>query len=246
MLGVIGGTGLNDPLFLQEVHLQQVSTPYEPQSVGILRGLCQGREVAFLPRHGRGHKIPPHRINYRANLWALHSIGVTELIGINAVGGIHPELGPGVLAVPDQIIDYSWGREHTFFDEGLEQVTHIDFTRPYDETLRQGLIQACADMPAPVLAQGVYGCTQGPRLESAAEIRRLQRDGCDMVGMTGMPEAALARELGLAYACLALSVNWAAGISEEEITMEAIARVLDSGMSTVLGILRQTIQERAA
>ena len=242
MLGVIGGTGLNDPDFLQEVHLQQVNTPYEPQSVTILRGVCQGREVAFLPRHGRGHKIPTHRINYRANLWALHSIGVTELIGVNAVGGIHPELGPGVLAVPDQIIDYSWGREHTFFDEGLEQVTHIDFTRPYDEALRQSLIQACGD--APVLARGVYACTQGPRLESAAEILRLQRDGGDMVGMTGMPEAALARELGLAYACLALSVNWAAGIREEEITMEAIARVLDSGMSTILGILQQTIQHR--
>lgn len=239
MLGVIGGTGFNDPHFLQEVQMQQVATPYDPQSVQIMRGAVHGRPVAFLPRHGRGHKIPPHRINYRANLWALHAIGVTGVIGVNAVGGLHPELGPGALAVPDQIIDYSWGREHTFFADGLEQVTHIDFTHPYDEALRQCLIRACGQ--APVLPGGVYACTQGPRLETAAEIRRLQRDGCDMVGMTGMPEAALARELGLAYACLALSVNWAAGISDDEITMEAIGRVLDSGMSTIAAIVQRTL-----
>lgn len=240
MLGVIGGTGLNEPHFLMDLQLQQVSTPYDQQSVQILLGTCDGKAVAFLPRHGRGHKIPPHRINYRANLWALRSIGVTALIGVNAVGGMHPELGPGRLAVPQQIIDYSWGREHTFFSDGLEEVTHIEFTQPYDEALRQLLLRAAAELP--VWPQGVYACTQGPRLESAAEIARLQRDGCDMVGMTGMPEAALARELNMAYACLALSVNWGAGISDEPITMEAIGKVLDSGMVGVVELLRRSIQ----
>lgn len=239
MIGVIGGTGLSEPKFLSDVQKQQVSTPYDQQKVQILTGSLQGKPVAFLARHGRGHKVPPHRVNYRANLWALHSIGVRAVIGVNAVGGIHPETGPGKLAVPDQIIDYSWGREHTYFDDGLDAVTHIDFTHPYDAPLRQLLIDAAQGRA--LWPQGVYGCTQGPRLESGAEVQRLLRDGCDMVGMTGMPEAALARELGLAYACLALSVNWAAGLSDELITMDAIGQVLNTGMTDVLDVLQKAI-----
>ena len=239
MIGVIGGTGLSEPKFLSDVQKQQVSTPYDQQKVQILTGSLQGKTVAFLPRHGRGHKVPPHRVNYRANLWALHSIGVRAVIGVNAVGGIHPETGPGKLAVPDQIIDYSWGREHTYFADGLDTVTHIDFTHPYDAQLRQLLIDAAQGRA--LWPQGVYGCTQGPRLESGAEVQRLLRDGCDMVGMTGMPEAALARELGLAYACLALSVNWAAGLSDELITMDAIGQVLNTGMTDVLDVLQKAI-----
>tara|TARA_R110002049_G_scaffold124112_1_gene279439 strand:- start:421 stop:1152 length:732 start_codon:yes stop_codon:yes gene_type:complete len=239
MIGVIGGTGLSEPKFLSDVQKQQVSTPYDQQKVQILTGSLQGKTVAFLPRHGRGHKVPPHRVNYRANLWALHSIGVRAVIGVNAVGGIHPETGPGKLAVPDQIIDYSWGREHTYFADGLDAVTHIDFTHPYDAQLRQLLIDAAQGRA--LWPQGVYGCTQGPRLESGAEVQRLLRDGCDMVGMTGMPEAALARELGLAYACLALSVNWAAGLSDELITMDAIGQVLNTGMTDVLDVLQKAI-----
>lgn len=239
MIGVIGGTGLSEPKFLSDVQKQQVSTPYDQQKVQILTGSLQGKTVAFLARHGRGHKVPPHRVSYRANLWALHSIGVRAVIGVNAVGGIHPETGPGKLAVPDQIIDYSWGREHTYFADGLDAVTHIDFTHPYDAQLRQLLIDAAQGRA--LWPQGVYGCTQGPRLESGAEVQRLLRDGCDMVGMTGMPEAALARELGLAYACLALSVNWAAGLSDELITMDAIGQVLSTGMTDVLDVLQKAI-----
>lgn len=239
MIGVIGGTGLSEPKFLSDVQMQQVATPYDQQDIQILTGLVQGKAVAFVPRHGRGHKVPPHRVNYRANLWALHAIGVRAVIGVNAVGGIHPETGPGRLAVPDQIIDYSWGREHTFFADGLDSVTHIDFSHPYDAHLRQLLIAAAQGQA--LWPQGVYGCTQGPRLESGAEVQRLLRDGCDMVGMTGMPEAALARELGLAYACLALSVNWAAGLSDELITMDAIERVLSTGMTDVLDVLQKVI-----
>lgn len=239
MIGVIGGTGLSEPKFLNDVQFRQVATPYDEQTVQVLIGSLQGKTVAFLPRHGRDHKVPPHRINYRANLWALHAIGVSAVIGVNAVGGIHAETGPGRLAVPDQIIDYTWGREHTFFADGLEAVTHIDFSHPYDAALRQILIDAAQGRD--LWPQGVYGCTQGPRLESGAEIQRLLRDGCDMVGMTGMPEAALARELGVAYACLAVSVNWAAGLSDELITMEAIGRVLNTGMIEVLDVLQKAI-----
>jgi len=254
MIGVIGGTGLSDPALLgaavQQGEQQSVQTPFAEQPVEVFilswNGAGAGADVAFLPRHGRGHKVPPHRINYRANLWALHKLGVREVVGVNAVGGIHPETGPGRIAIPRQIIDYSWGREHTFFDgatrttdatPGFAAIGHIDFTEPYSEALRQRLIRYAA--PLPVWADGVYGCTQGPRLESAAEVARLRRDGCDMVGMTGMPEAALARELEMEYACIALSVNWAAGLSDELITMESIGRVLEGGMAAVLGILQR-------
>lgn len=244
MIAVIGGTGLAEPRFLKELHLRQVSTSYDQQAVHVLIGSLNGQEVAFLPRHGRGHKVPPHKINYRANLWALHSLGVRAVIGVNAVGGIHSETGPGRLAVPSQIIDYTWGREHTFFAGGLDAVTHIDFTHPYDAQLRALLIDNADGQT--IWPEGVYGCTQGPRLESAAEVQRLHRDGCNMIGMTGMPEAALARELGIAYACLALSVNWAAGLSEELITMDAIEKVLSTGMEEVIALLCKAIPQYKA
>ncbi len=239
MIGVIGGTGLTEPVFLQNVKSLAVSTPFSPTPVDVTTGLVGSHPVAFIARHGRGHKVPPHRVNYRANLWALRQAGVSAVIGVNAVGGIHARTAPGALAVPQQIIDYTWGREHTYFADGLDAVTHVDFTHPYDEGLRQLLLRSAGDFD--VWDGGVYACTQGPRLESAAEVRRLQRDGCDMIGMTGMPEAALARELNLPYACLALSVNWAAGLTDEAISMEAIGRVLETGMATALSVLERSI-----
>ncbi len=244
MIGVIGGTGLTEPVFLQNVRILSVSTPWAQTPVEVTTGTVGSHPVAFIARHGRGHKVPPHRVNYRANLWALRQAGVSEVIGVNAVGGIHARTAPGALAVPNQIIDYSWGREHTFFADGLDAVTHVDFTHPYDEGLRQLLLRSAGDVE--VWDGGVYACTQGPRLESAAEVRRLQRDGCDMIGMTGMPEAALARELDLPYACLALSVNWAAGLTDEVISMEAIGRVLQSGMATALSVLERAIVRHGA
>ena len=244
MIGIIGGTGLSEPSFLAEAEPRQVLTPFAEAEVQIFTGRMQGAELAFLPRHGKGHKVPPHRINYRANLWALHHLGVRSVIGVNAVGGIHAEMGPGRIAVPEQIIDYSWGREHTFFAGGADTVTHIDFTSPYDEDLRQLLIESAGVQG--VWPHGVYACTQGPRLETAAEVARLRRDGCDMIGMTGMPEAALARELGMRYACLAVSVNWAAGLSEEIITMESIGEVLRSGLGSVFGIIERAVVRQAA
>ncbi len=244
MIGVIGGTGLTEPVFLQNVRILSVSTPWAQTPVEVTTGTVGSHPVAFIARHGRGHKVPPHRVNYRANLWALRQAGASAVIGVNAVGGIHARTAPGALAVPNQIIDYSWGREHTFFADGLDAVTHVDFTHPYDEGLRQLLLRSAGDVE--VWDGGVYACTQGPRLESAAEVRRLQRDGCDMIGMTGMPEAALARELDLPYACLALSVNWAAGLTDEVISMEAIGRVLQSGMATALSVLERAIVRHGA
>ena len=253
MLVFIGGTGLNQlPGFKVNRELA-IATPYQDVPVIIACGNvgdCD-QEIGFLPRHGTGHTLPPHRINYRANLFAIREAGAGAVIAVNAVGGIHAELGPGVIAVPDQIIDYTHSRAHTFFDgqlTGIDSpdqfsatVTHVDFTEPYDGNLRNLLISSAQDIDVPVWPQGVYGATQGPRLETPAEIRRLQRDGCDMVGMTGMPEAGLARELSLPYASIALSVNWGAGLSNDAITMEGIRRVLARGMGNI-----QTILLRAA
>ncbi|WP_089727348.1 S-methyl-5'-thioinosine phosphorylase [Candidatus Thiosymbion oneisti] len=221
-LAVIGGSGFAAMPGLQVLDHQQPDTPYGPASAPVTRGLLGGAELFFLPRHGTGHSIPPHRIHYRANLWALKACGAERVVGLAAVGGIGGAFGPRVLAVPDQIIDYTYGRAHSFSDGDQGEVLHIDFTRPYCEDLRQALLRAARDSDLEVEDGGTYGATQGPRLETAAEIMRLERDGCDLVGMTGMPEAALARELGLCYACFAFVVNWAAGKASGEIRMEEI------------------------
>lgn len=240
-IAVIGGTGLAELEGLEDLHPIQVSTPFGEPSAELVSGRLGEREVLFLARHGRPHRIPPHKVNYQANLWALREAGAQAVIAVNAVGGIHPVMGAGHFCVPHQIIDYTWGRPGTFFETDLEWVTHVDFTHPYDETLRQHLLQALTDVGAPHSARGVYAATQGPRLESAAEIQRLERDGCDIVGMTGMPEAALARELELPYACLALVVNPAAGKASGIITMEAIEAVMASGMQQVKGVLQRAL-----
>lgn len=236
-LGIIGGSGLTRLQALEVEHQEIVGTPYGDPSAPLTFGRFDGGSVVFLPRHGGAHTIPPHRVNYRANLWALKNAGVERVIGIAAVGGITAPLAPGVLCLPDQVIDYTWGREHTLFETDLASVTHVDFTEPYCESLRRDLLQAAAKVGVALYDGGTYGATQGPRLESAAEIRRLERDGCDMVGMTGMPEAALARELGLCYAGLALSVNWAAGKSDGPITMAEIEHHLEQGMAQVRKVL---------
>ena len=235
---IIGGTGLTqlDGLRIQRATL--VETPYGLPSADILQGVYAGREVLFLARHGHPHRIPPHQVNYRANLWALRSLGADKIVAINAVGGITPEMKTGQLCVPDQVIDYTSGREHTLYAGDLQQVTHVDFSYPYDETLRRLLIAAVAACGFSCSNRGVYGCTQGPRLETVAEIVRMERDGCDIVGMTGMPEAVLARELGLSYASLCLVVNPAAGKANGIITMSQIQEALQGGMDQVKTILK--------
>ncbi|MEY6431606.1 S-methyl-5'-thioinosine phosphorylase [Thioalkalicoccus limnaeus] len=220
-LAIIGGSGFSAIAGL-EVASSSAETPYGAASAPVARGTMASREVLFLPRHGSPHRIPPHRINYRANIWALREAGAEQIVALAAVGGVTEPFAPGVLAVPHQIIDYTYDRTQTFYDGGEGEVVHVDFTRPYTDSLRDRLIEAGLRTGMPVVGHGVYGATQGPRLETAAEVRRLERDGCDLVGMTGMPEAALARELGLEYAALAFVVNWAAGKGAGEIQMSEI------------------------
>jgi 5'-methylthioinosine phosphorylase len=237
-LAIIGGSGLSELDGLQQS--QEVScstTPYGVPSAAIVRGRYAGREVLFLARHGRPHRIPPHQINYRANLWALRQAGAEAVIAVNAVGGISAIMGTGHFCVPDQLIDYSWGRVQTFFEGDLQQVTHIDFTEPYAADLRAELLHALQAEGCDFSAAGVYACTQGPRLETAAEILRLERDGCDIVGMTGMPEAALARECGIAYATICMVVNPAAGLGDLPLTQDTMRDILQREAAVVRRLL---------
>jgi 5'-methylthioinosine phosphorylase len=235
---LIGGTGLYRFPGLEEVTHQQIDTPYGEPSDRIVCGRLGAKRVAFLARHGGEHTITPHRVNYRANLWALQKLGAQRVIGVNAVGGIREDMGPRVVAVPDQIIDYTHGRITSYCDAENTAVVHIDFSEPYSAQLRIDLLMAAQRAGIAVVDGGCYGATQGPRLETRAEIARMRRDGCDLVGMTGMPEAALARELGLEYACLALVANWAAGCGDEaEISLEEIFANLEEVTAKVPSIV---------
>lgn len=239
MLGIIGGSGLTELANLETTRRQVVRTPYGEPSGALTFGTIQGRDVVFLARHGYDHTIPPHKVNYRANIWALHAEKVIDVVSVASVGGIRADLVPGKLAVPDQLIDYTYGRDTTFFDQTDRGVTHIDFTRPYSDAMRNRVLRAAAAAGEPVLDGGTYAVTQGPRLETAAEINRLERDGADMVGMTGMPEAALAREIGLSYAAIAVVVNYAAGrgTSAQGVRLEEINAISHSAMERVRRIL---------
>ena len=240
-IAIIGGTGLtkltNLSILSREVHVSAYGEPSAP----LTRGMLAGKEVVFLPRHGAGHTIPPHRVNYRANISVLNNVGVDKVIAVNAVGGITPDMPPQALVIPDQIIDYTWSRDHSFFDEGLEEVVHIDFTHPYCPSLRDDILRAAKQAGVDVVDKATYAAMQGPRLETAAEIHRLERDGCHIVGMTGMPEAALAKELGLCYASIGVVANWAAGRGEGEITLQEIEHHLTVGIEQVKRVLEVLI-----
>ncbi len=242
MLAIIGGSGLTPLANLNVSRREVVRTPYGEPSGALTFGSVAGCEVVFLARHGYGHTIPPHQVNYRANIWALHAQGVKNVIAVAAVGGIRSDLAPGALVVPDQIIDYTHGRAGTFFTGGDSGVRHIDFTQPYCQTLRAACLAAGRQAGETLLDGGVYAATQGPRLETAAEIDRLERDGADMVGMTGMPEAALASEIGLCYATLAVVANRAAGRGGGAgISMSDIAAMLHPAMGRVRSILAKLV-----
>lgn len=241
MIAVIGGSGLSQLASLEVTQRKVVRTPYGEPSGALTFGRLRGRELVFLARHGYGHTVAPHEVNYRANLWALKEQQVEGVVSIASVGGIRRDLGPGTLIVPDQIVDYTWGRRHTFFEGAGTPVTHVDFTEPYTQALRQRILAAAQACGERIVDGGVYAATQGPRLESAAEINRLERDGADIVGMTGMPEAALARELGLDYAAIAVSANYAAGRSDSAhaIALDRIEAVLSEAMGRVRRIIEQ-------
>lgn len=242
-LAIIGGTGLYRLADLQDVESHQPVTRYGAPSGPIRVGTLAGKRVAFLARHGEGHSVPPHRINYRANLAVLKAVGAQRLLALNTVGGITERFGPRVLGCPDQLIDYTWGRVSTLSEEPGSDVLHVDFGDPYTATLRSEILAAAAQAGVAVVDGGCYGATQGPRLETKAEIARMRRDGCDLVGMTGMPEAGLARELGLDYACLAIVANWAAGAGpdpDEQITLEEVlahVEAASAGLGPLLSAL---------
>ena len=239
MLAIIGGSGLTQLANLSVIRREVVHTPFGEPSGALTFGLLCERPVVFLARHGYGHTIPPHQVNYRANLWALREAKVDEIISVASVGGIRSDLCPGELVVPNQIIDYTWGRKSTFHESTDEPVVHIDFTEPYDADVRRRILAAAGMAGQPVVDGAVYAATQGPRLETAAEINRLERDGADLVGMTGMPEAALARELGIPYAAINVVANFAAGRgdSRREICFDSIDAVLREAMGRVRSVL---------
>ncbi|MBX3630428.1 MAG: S-methyl-5'-thioinosine phosphorylase [Nitrosomonas sp.] len=243
MFAVIGGSGMAQLSCLEISHRQIIRTPYGEPSGPFTFGKVNNHEIVFLARHGHGHTIPPHLINYRANIWALKTLKPKHVIAVAAVGGIHDDLVPGSLIIPDQIIDYTHSRDFTFFDSRDEPVTHIDFTRPYSPETRALILKAANRAGEAVIDGGVYAATQGPRLETAAEINRLAHDGADMVGMTGMPEAALAREQALNYAALAVVANHAAGrgTNTDVISLKEIFTILDETMAHVRNILEHLV-----
>ena len=249
-LAVIGGTGLYKLAALENEESLGGDTIYGSPSAPVRVGRIAGRRVAFLARHGEGHSVPPHLINYRANLRRLADLGVRRILAINAVGGITERFGPRVVAVPDQIIDYTWGRISTICEEPGTPVLHVDFGDPYTGSLRQAVLRAAEKSAVTLVDGGCYGATQGPRLESRAEIARMRRDGCDLVGMTGMPEAGLAREMGLDYVCLALVANWAAGCGlatdhgpAAEITLAEVLANVETATSSLPSLLEALLAE---
>lgn len=245
VLAVIGGTGLYRLDGLEDVRTVQPHTPYGEPSGPVRIGTIDGQQVVFLARHGEEHSVPPHRINYRANLAALHALGARRVLALNTVGGIGDAYGPRVLACPDQIIDYTWGRISTLCEEPGTEVLHVDFGDPYTPALREHILQAAHQVGVQMVDGGCYGATQGPRLETKAEIERMRRDGCDLVGMTGMPEAALARELGLDYASIAIVANWAAGCggSVDEITLQEVLDNVEVASSCLPDLLRELLKQ---
>ncbi len=247
MLAIIGGSGLTRLSTLSVARREVVRTPYGEPSSALVFGQVAGSDVVFLARHGHGHTIPPHRVNYRANLWALKKSGVTSILAVASVGAIAGHYAVGDIVLPHQLIDYTSGREHTFFDGGDREVVHVDFTHPYTARLREGCLAAARNAGIPLHDGGVYAAVSGPRLETAAEIDRLARDGATVVGMTGMPEAVLARELGLGYASIAVVVNHAAGRGDSAlaISMASIVAVLETAMEKVRALIDQVVKEAA-
>lgn len=243
MLAIIGGSGLTQLSCLEISHRQIIRTPYGEPSGPLTFGKMRDQDIVFLARHGHGHTIPPHAINYRANIWALHSLQPSHVIAVASVGGIRSDLLPGSLVIPDQIVDYTYGREFTYFGDKDQRVRHVDFTLPYSQPTRALILRASELANENVAQGGVYAATQGPRLETAAEIIRLERDGADMVGMTGMPETALARELGLQYATIAVVANYAAGrgTNISAIPLREIYAVLEKAMVGVRNILEHVV-----
>lgn len=244
MLAIIGGRGLTELESLEITHRQVMRTPYGEPSGAFLFGTLNGHEVIFLARHGYGHTIPPHLVNYRANLWALNEQGVSDVVSVATVGAIRADLTPGTLVVPDQIIDYTHGRDATYYDTRDASYINANFTLPYSPAMRSRILRSAGMVQQPCVDGGVYAATQGPRLDSIAEVNRYERDGADMIGMTGMPETALAMELGLNYATLAVVVNYAAGRGDnlQGVNMERTKATAKETVGKVRSILECVVK----
>ncbi len=244
MIAVIGGSGMKQLSGLEVTHRQIMRTPYGEPSSPLIFGTINGHEIVFLSRHGHGHTIAPHKVNYRANIWALHELKVRHVIAVASVGGIRPDLTPGAIVIPDQIIDYTYNRRFTYFEDTDRPIVYTDFTQPYCIDTRTRLLESAHQAGEKVIDGGVYAATQGPRLETVAEINRLERDGADMVGMTGMPEAILARELDLSYATIAAVANYAAGRGDSRINipLQAVFATLEKSMVNVRNILNHLVK----
>ncbi|HMV05757.1 MAG TPA: S-methyl-5'-thioinosine phosphorylase [Accumulibacter sp.] len=246
MLAIIGGSRLGQLAGLEVERRERTGTPYGDPSGPLVFGRLAGRDLVFLARHGSDHGIPPHRVNYRANVWAVSQVGAARaILAVAAVGGIRADLHPGDLVLPDQIIDYTWGRPSTYHEGPGSTVTHVDFSQPYDAELRRKALSAAQALSLPCAGSAVYAATQGPRLETAAEINRLERDGADVVGMTAMPEAVLARELGVPYAAINVVANYAAGRGQppRAISLAEINAVLDGAMQRVLALIERMLAD---
>lgn len=239
-LALVGGTGLTE--LEDHADALDIDTPYGLPSAPIRLIETDPLRLLFLPRHGSPHRFPPHLVNYRANMWALKEAGAGQVLAVSAVGGITNGYGPGSLAAPDQLIDYSWGREHSYSDSEHVPLVHVDFTNPYEGPLRRALLQSADRIGLELVDGGCIGVFQGPRLESAAEVEKARRDGCDMAGMTSLPEAGLARELGLDYAGIAVVSNWGAGVSDDLISEDDIAETLREPMGRVRALLKALVQ----
>ena len=237
MIGIIGGTGIYDTKNAEEIKKEVVKTPYgDVSEIKIVD--FGGKQVAFLPRHGKSHGVPPHKINYRANIYALKEIGVKRIISTNSVGSINETLSPGDVVVPRDFLDFTKGRESTFYDD---RVVHTDFSNPYCPEIRNALIKA-AEPAAKVLPIGVYACTQGPRFETPAEIKMIKTLGGDIVGMTGVPEVVLARELEICYGSLCIVANFAAGIKEEKLTATEVTEIVKKNENMLGKIIASAIK----
>ena len=241
-IGIIGGTGLTSVIDIDTFSKNTYNTPYGETNAPLITGTLADKKIIFLERHGAPHIIPPHMINYRANLYTLKKKGANKIISINAVGGITRKMRPGTIVVPDQIIDYTYSREHTFFDNRHNENMYTDFTHPYNDQLRKLIIQAAFELQLNIISEGTYGATQGPRLETSAEIKRMQKDGCDLVGMTGMPEAALAQELKIDYSSICFVTNWAAGKEDKSISIEKIRKILEKNNNTINKLIKETVK----
>ena len=236
---IIAGSGFQ--ALAEESEGETVQTAFGAPSSPVRIVQFGDRAVFMLARHGDALLVPPHKINYRANLKVLQQLDVTDIVGLNTVGLVSTDPQPGNLAVPDQIIDYTYGRDHSIYDGESANLDHIDFTEPLHEGLRRSLLEASQRADVACRGGGTYAATQGPRLESAAEIDRLERDGADYVGMTAMPEASLAMELGMRYACLSLVVNYAAGRGENAIHEDIEANILSAKMQS-MRVLKEFFQ----